>query len=68
VGAVEFVDETPDLGTRPGMITPPLSDTWGSVIEHQVDIIKKANRGSKEVPVWVVAEADEVRSSIPHVT
>ncbi|KAE9363893.1 hypothetical protein N431DRAFT_550590 [Stipitochalara longipes BDJ] len=58
-GKVEFVDETPALALRPGMITPPLPDTWGSVIEHQVEIVKKANNGNNEVPVWAVAEAEE---------
>lgn len=60
-GGVEFVDETPALASGPGMITPPLPDTWDSVIEHQVDIIKRANNGNNEVPVWAVAEAEEVR-------
>jgi len=58
---VKFVDETPSLALRPGILTPPLSDTWSSVIEHQVEIIKKANDGNDEVPVWAVAEAEEVR-------
>jgi hypothetical protein len=57
---VEFVDETPALVTRPATITTPSPDTWGSVIEHQADLLKKANEGKSEVPVWVVAEAEEV--------
>lgn len=40
--------------------TPPLSDTWGSVIEKQADVVKKANDESYGVPVWAVAEAEEV--------
>lgn len=48
--------------------TPPLSDTWGSVIEKQVNVVKKANTESHGVPVWAVAEAEEVRNTVPHVT
>jgi hypothetical protein len=54
------VNETLALPTGSGSSTPPLSDTWSSVIEHQVDIIKKANGGENELPVWAVAEAEEV--------
>ena len=60
MGKVDFIDETPAFASEPGIITPPLSDTWGSVIENQVDIIKKANDGNNEVSVWAVAEAKEV--------
>ena len=63
-GKVEFVDETPALALRPGMVAPPLSDTWSSIIEHQVETIKKANDGNNEVPVWAVAEAEEVRVEV----
>lgn len=54
------MNENLAFSTGSGSSTPPLSDTWGSVIEHQVDIIKKANGGKNELPVWAVAEAEEV--------
>jgi hypothetical protein len=59
LGRMKFIDETSTLSAGPGL-TPPLSDTWSSVIEHQVDTIRKANGGNNEVPVWAVAEAEEV--------
>lgn len=59
-GKGEFFNETPALVTRPKTITPPSPDTWGSVIDHQVNLFKKANDGKSEIPVWVVAEAEEV--------
>jgi hypothetical protein len=63
VRKVEFVNENPIPSTGSGSDTPPLLDTWGSVIERQVEIIKKANDGNNEVPVWAVAEAEEVSST-----
>lgn len=50
-------------------LSPPSSDTWGSVIESQADIIKKADNGRDPVPVWAVADAEEVsynRYSLSH--
>lgn len=57
---VEFVNENLIFSTVSGSDNPLSLDTWGSVINHQVDIIKKANDGKNEVPVWAVAEAEEV--------
>ena len=63
VRKVEFVNENLIESTGSGSDTPPLSDTWDSVIKRQVDIIMKANDGNNEVPVWAVAEAEEVSST-----
>jgi hypothetical protein len=60
VQKVEFVNENLIFSTGSGSDTLPSLDTWGSIINHQVDIIKKANDGKNEVPVWAVAEAEEV--------
>jgi hypothetical protein len=60
VRKVEFVNENLILSTGSGSDTPPFLDTWGSVINRQAEIIKKANDGNNEVPVWAVAEAEEV--------
>lgn len=41
-----------------------VSGTWDSVIDNQVDLVKKAGDGKNDVPVWAVAEAQEVISSL----
>lgn len=48
--------------TLPGPEEQPASPsgTWDSVIDNQVDLIKKAGDGKDGVPVWAVAEAEEV--------
>jgi hypothetical protein len=62
---VKFVNETPASVTGSGSSTPLLSDTWGSVIEHQVEIINKAKDGKNRIPAWAVAEAEEVELCPP---
>jgi hypothetical protein len=40
---IEFVAEPGRVVTGPNTSDPPSSDTWKSVIEHQVDLVKKSN-------------------------
>jgi hypothetical protein len=56
----EFVNEPRNTATGSDDGPTPSSGTWGSVIDNQVDLIKKADHGKDRVPVWAVAEAEEV--------
>ena len=61
---VEFVTEPPNPTSALPRNDPSSSQTWSSVIEQQVDLVKKANVKAKSpgtaVPFWTLAEAEEV--------
>lgn len=62
--SVEFVTEPLTDTSALRCNQPSSSHTWSSVIEQQVDLVKKANIKAKSpgtaVPFWTLAEAEEV--------
>lgn len=63
---VEFVTEPLSLATGLGTNNSASSQTWRSVIEQQVDLVKrsniKANSQGSGVPFWTLAEVEEVHT------
>jgi hypothetical protein len=58
---ITFINEHRNLtGGRVRSSPPPSSDTWGSVVENQVNLLKKSDIRKDGVPMWAVAEEKEV--------
>lgn len=61
---MEFVTESLSLATGLSTSPSPSSQTWKSVVEQQVDLVKKSNLKANSlgtgVPFWVLAEVAEV--------